>query len=114
MVPVDANGIAADIWLESDRIKRPDGSYFQSRNWRTISTAYQFFAQDTMSFMNEKVLINVGVRVPTMKRDFTNFANEGAGTDYKISREYTEVLPQFGARYQIDNNNQLFASLAKT
>lgn len=113
MVPVDANGIAADYWLESNRIKRPDGSLFQSRNWRTISTAYQFFAQDTMSFLDEKVLINVGVRVPTMKRDFTNYANESAGTTYSISREYTEVLPQLGARYQIDYNNQLFASLAK-
>ncbi|WMW81050.1 TonB-dependent receptor [Undibacterium cyanobacteriorum] len=113
MVPVDANGIAADIWLESDRIRRPDGSLFQSRDWRTISTAYQFFAQDTMGFMDDKVLINVGVRVPTMKRDFTNFANESAGTTYKIAREYTEVLPQFGARYQVDNNNQFFASLAK-
>ena len=49
-----------------------------------------------------------------MKRDFTNHANEAAGINYHIQKTYFEVLPQFGARYQLDTNNQLFFSLAKT
>ncbi|NDI84891.1 TonB-dependent receptor [Undibacterium crateris] len=113
MVAVGANGEPADIWLKEGRIQRPDGSLYQSRDWKTISTGYQIFAQDTISLMNDALTLNFGVRAPTMKRDFTNFANEGAGTSYNISKSYSEILPQLGARYQIDNNNQVFASLAK-
>ncbi|MBC3932073.1 TonB-dependent receptor [Undibacterium curvum] len=113
MVAVGANGESADIWLKEGRILRPDGTPYQSRDWKTISTGYQIFAQDTISLMNDALTLNFGVRAPTMKRDFTNFANEGAGTSYNISKSYSEILPQLGARYQIDNNNQVFASLAK-
>jgi iron complex outermembrane receptor protein len=51
MVAVDANSNAADIWLKDGRINRPNGTPFQSRDWKTISTAYQFFAQDTISLI---------------------------------------------------------------
>ncbi|MBR7782265.1 TonB-dependent receptor [Undibacterium luofuense] len=113
MVSVDANGEPNDIWLKAGRILRPDGTPYQSRDWKTISTGYQVFAQDTISLMNDKLSLNFGVRAPTMKRDFTNFANEGGTVSYNISKKYSEILPQLGARYQIDNNNQVFASLAK-
>jgi iron complex outermembrane receptor protein len=125
MQAVDSNGGVADIWFKTNLITRPDGSLFQARDWKTISTAYQFFAQDTISLMQDKLTVNVGVRLPTIRRDFTNFANEGtsnsststiyngAGYTYNISRSYSEPLPQLGIRYQIDNNNQLFASLAR-
>lgn len=113
MVAVDANGNAADIWLKDGRINRPNGTPYQGRDWKTISTAYQFFAQDTVSLMNDKLSVNVGVRAPTMKRNFTNYASEGWATPYNIEKSYSEILPQLGARYQIDNSNQVFASLAK-
>ena len=127
---VNANGSPTDIWLKQGLILRPDGTPFQARDSKTVSTAYQFFAQDTISLLNDKLSLNIGLRVPTMKRDFTNYANEGitnssastatatgainqAGYTYNIKRTYSEVLPQFGLKYQIDNNNQVFASLAK-
>jgi iron complex outermembrane receptor protein len=115
MVAVDANGEPGDIWLKDGRILRPDGTPYQSRDWKTISTGYQFFAQDTVSLMNDKLTVNFGVRAPTMKRDFTNKANEGSnsGTTYRIEKKYSEILPQLGVRYQINNNNQVFASLAR-
>ncbi len=115
MVPVDAAGNAEDIWLRNGRITRPDGTPFQSRDWKTVSTAYQFFLQDTISLLNDKLSVNLGVRAPTMKRDFTNYANEGSNSayTYNIKRNYSEVLPQLGGRYQIDTYNQVFASLAK-
>lgn len=122
---VDANGNLSDIWFKNGLVTRPDGTLFQARDWKTISTAYQFFAQDTISLMQDKLTVNLGLRAPTMKRDFTNYANEGtsnssagsanngAGYTYNISKSYSELLPQLGLRYQIDNNNQVFASLAK-
>ena len=113
MVPVDNNGVAADIWLRNNRITRADGTPYQSRDWKTISTAYQFFAQDTVTLMDDKLTLNAGFRAPTMKRDFTNNSSEGEPVAYNIKRTYSDVLPQIGVRYQIDHDNQLFASLAK-
>lgn len=82
---------------------------------RTISTAYQFFAQDTLTLANDKLTLNAGLRTPVVKRDFTNYPNEAlnAGTYYRITKSYSDVLPQLGARYRITNDDQLFASVAK-
>ena len=114
MVQVDANGNPADIWLRNGRILRPNGTPYEGRDWNTISTAYQYFAQDTMSLMNDKLTLNIGVRAPTMKRQFTDNASEGEPTaGYTLDRTYHDFLPQIGAKYQIDHDNQIFASLAK-
>ncbi|MFZ6693740.1 TonB-dependent receptor [Undibacterium sp. SXout20W] len=110
---VSANGTANDIWLTNGRVLRADGTPYQSRDVKTVSTAYQLFAQDTISLLNDKLSVNLGLRAPTMKRDFSNYANEAAPISYTLSRTYSEVLPQLGAKYQIDNDNQVFASLAK-
>jgi iron complex outermembrane recepter protein len=121
MVKVGPDGQPVDYFLQDGAITRPDGSRFQSRDWMTISTAYQAFLQDTISFLDDKVKVNVGVRVPHIERDFTNFNSEGnlkntttnrSGT-YKVERTYKEVLPQLGARYRITNDDQFFASVAK-
>ena len=113
MVKVDAYGNSTDDWLHNGRVVRPDGSEYQSRDWKTISMAYQLFAQDTITLLNDKLDVNVGVRVPTMKREFTNRASEDAGIAYQINRNYSEILPQLGARYQLNSENQIFASLAR-
>jgi iron complex outermembrane receptor protein len=114
MTTIDADGNPKDAWLRDDLIHRPDGSLYESRDWKTISTAYQAFLQDTVS-IGDKFLLNVGVRNPHVKRDFTNYANEGANsaTTYNIQRTYEAWLPQFGARYRITNDDQIFASYAK-
>jgi iron complex outermembrane receptor protein len=121
MVKVGPDGQPVDYFLQDGAITRPDGSRFQSRDWMTISTAYQAFLQDTVSFMDDKVKVNVGVRIPHIERDFTNFNSEGnlknattnqSGT-YRVERTYKEVLPQLGARYRITNDDQFFASVAK-
>ncbi|GGC86961.1 TonB-dependent receptor [Undibacterium terreum] len=118
IVPVDASGNPADVWLRDDNILRPNGTPYESRDWVTISTAWQAFLQDTISLMDNRLTINVGVRAPHVKRDFTNYANEGGtlptyNTTYNVQQTYSDVLPQLGVRYQIDTTNQLYASLAK-
>lgn len=113
MVPVNGNG-TYDVWLQENRVQRPNGSFYESRDNRTISTAYQLFLQDTISLLDDKASINIGVRNPHIKRDVTNFAGENntVGT-YQIARTYTTPLPQFGARYRITNDDQVFMSIAK-
>ncbi len=113
MVKVNADG-SYDVWLQEDKIVRPDGKPFESRDNRTISTAYQFFLQDTISLLDSKALVNIGLRTPHIKRDLTNTSSEGnQNATYNIARTYSAVLPQFGARYKITNDDQIFMSVAK-
>ena len=37
------------------------------------------FLSDTMGFMNEKLRVDAGIRQTAIKRDYTNYANEGTG-----------------------------------
>ena len=113
MVKVNADG-TYDVWLQQDKIVRPDGTPFESRDNRTISTAYQLFLQDTISMLDGKALVNIGVRSPHIKRDLTNYSSEGnQNSTYNIARTYETLLPQFGARYKISNDDQIFMSVAK-
>lgn len=113
MVKINQDG-TYDVWLQQNKILRPDGNPFENRDNRTISTAYQAFVQDTLSLIDGKVLINAGVRTPHVKRDVTNFASEGnQNATYNITRTYDSVLPQFGVRYKLTNDDQVFMSVAK-
>ncbi|MGZ3184477.1 MAG: TonB-dependent receptor [Telluria sp.] len=114
MVPVTDAGNPVDAFLQAQKILRPDGHPFESRDWLSISTAYQYFLQDTVSMLDDTLKINVGVRTPYIKRDFTNYPNEGnLNPYYHMVRTYSDVLPQLGARYRWNNDDQVFASVAK-
>jgi iron complex outermembrane receptor protein len=114
MLALTNTGERADIWLQDGQINRPDGHPAMSRDWISISTAYQAFLQDTISLMDDKVKINLGVRTPHIKRDFTNFGDENNNVKpYAYTKKYDEVLPQLGARYRITNDDQIFLSAAK-
>jgi len=114
MVRVGNDGEPVDPYLQTNKILRPDGKFAQSRDWISVSTAYQFFLQDTMSFVDDTIKINVGVRAPKVERDFTNWGDENNNVKpYTIVKKYNEVLPQFGARWRFTPDDQLFMSVAK-
>lgn len=114
MVPVTADGKPVDPYLQDQAIRRSDGSLYQSRDWDTVSTAYQAFIQDTVSFADNKGQINVGIRTPFIERDFTNYTSEAnLRPTYNITKKYKDILPQLGARYRVTNDDQFFASVAK-
>lgn len=112
-VAVRADGEPVDIWLLNGQTLRPDGSTYQGRDWKTISTAYQLYVNDAISFMGDRGLLSVGLRAPTVNRDVTNYANEGFTTTYNIQRSYSDVLPQIGVRFNIDKEQQVFANVGK-
>ncbi|GGY11147.1 TonB-dependent receptor [Paludibacterium paludis] len=116
-VPVNSDGTATDIWLQSPQITRPDGSLYQSRDWKTITTAVQPFFQDTMSFLDDKLSVTAGARYAHVKRDFNNYANEGSGAasmlDYQVSKSYNQFLPSLSARYFVTPAHQVFGSVVK-
>ncbi len=112
-VGVNASGEAYDIWLQNGQILRPDGSTYQGRDWRTVSTAYQIYANDTINLMGDRAVLSLGVRAPTVTRDVTNYANEATTTSYNIQKTYSDVLPQVGVRFNIDKTQQVFANVGK-
>jgi iron complex outermembrane receptor protein len=114
MLALSNTGERADIYLQEEKITRPDGTFANSRDQLTISTARQLFLQDTISMLDDKLKVNLGVRTPDIKRDFTNFGDENNTVrQYKMVRKYDDVLPQLGARYRITNDDQVFMSVAK-
>ncbi|PHV34431.1 TonB-dependent receptor [Janthinobacterium sp. BJB312] len=114
MLALSNDGISQDPWLQNGQILRPDGTPAQSRNWMSVSTAYQFFLQDTISLSDDKLKINIGVRSPNVKRDFTNYGDEANNVKpYNLIKKYNTLLPQLGARYRITNDDQVFISVAK-
>lgn len=117
-VGVDANGNPVDQWLRDGRILRPDGSEFNSRNWLTISPAYQAYFSDQFSFMNDRGLLQFGARALNITRRFTNYPNQGGLTTnfeslYTVEKKFNDVLPQIGVRFNLDREQQVFANIGK-
>ncbi len=114
-VPVDAAGNAATIWLDDGRITRADGSLYQNRDWTTLSKASAFYVTDNFNFANDRGLISAGVRFPRIERDFTNRPSEANNSQvgYNLVRSWSDTLPQFGVRYKLDRQSQVFANVGK-
>ncbi|MEO6276930.1 TonB-dependent receptor domain-containing protein [Roseateles sp.] len=134
-VRIGADGVPMDIWLQEGCIQRADKSCYEGRNTKTISTAYQVYLNDQITLLNDRAFLNLGLRLPTVKRDVYNYANESgnlpftvnnttgaytagaAGTrvfqDYNIKRSFSEVLPQLGARFNINSQQHVFLNIAK-
>ncbi len=115
-VAIDSNGNAADRWLENSSLYflRQNGTPYQGRDQLTVSTASSLFVQDSVSLMQDKLNLQLGLRNAQIKRDFTNYANEGfgQGADYNLSKTYSKVLPSIGVRYNLDAQRQVFANVA--
>ncbi|MEI6837268.1 MAG: TonB-dependent receptor, partial [Alcaligenaceae bacterium] len=118
----DSSGGVSDPWLfnTNQYLQYGNGQNYQSRNWQTISTSTSLFAQDTIRMLEDKLLLQLGVRGTQITRDFTNYANSGSTSilgastaDYDISKTYGKVLPNIGVRYRLDEQQQVFANVAQ-
>ena len=120
-VTFDNAGNPSNLWLDqpSAYLLRGDGLAYQARDWKTISTGTSFFAQDSISLMQDKMSLQVGIRNSEIERDFTNYANAGtfgvgrADLDYQIKRTYSKVLPSFGAKYNLDAEKSVYFNVAE-
>ena len=120
-VTFDNAGNPASQWLDNTAayLLRGDGTPYQARDWKTISTGNSVYAQDSISLMQDKLSIQVGVRNSSIDRDFINYANAGtygvgrADLDYEIKRKYSKVLPSFGAKFNLDQEKSVFFNVAE-
>ena len=121
-VTFDNNGNSSNTWLDnpSAYLQRPDGQAYQARDWKTISTAYSLYAQDTIALMNDKLMIQIGGRNSTIDREFNNYANAQSTSatgrsdaDYQIKRSYSKFLPSAGVKYNLDTQKSVFFNVAE-
>ncbi|MGS0754235.1 TonB-dependent receptor [Roseateles sp. GG27B] len=120
---VDSNGNIADLWLSNSAalLQYADGSLYQNRNVKTISTGRSVYIQDTIELADSKLLIVPSLSYREIKRDFNNFAagpgapfaTFSAGADYQLSKTYSKVLPSLNTSYQFTPALQGFVGIAK-
>ncbi len=120
---IDNNGNAADPWLRNTNVllRRADGSVYQGRDQLTISTARSIFLQDSISLMSDQLNLVIGVKNASINRDFTNYANEGtnagsggnSGIHYNVDKTYSKLLPSFGLRFALSEQQSLFFNAAQ-
>ncbi|WP_085314887.1 TonB-dependent receptor [Derxia lacustris] len=108
-------GSADDPWLKGSLLTNADGSLYQGRDQMTVSTGSSYFVQDTADYLGGRLSVTTGISYREIKRDFSNYANNSAasGIDYKIDKRYSQWLPSVGAKLQVTEQVQGFASASK-
>ncbi|MDD5113433.1 MAG: TonB-dependent receptor [Methylobacter sp.] len=114
-VSFDTAGNSADPWLEKGSLYllRQNSTPYMGRDFLTLNTSQSFFGQDDISFLNDELILTLGLRYTQIQRDFTNFASEGGGGYYNIKETYAKPLPSVGLRYQFTEAQQVFISRAE-
>jgi iron complex outermembrane receptor protein len=107
------SGGIGDIWLANNLITYNNGSLYEGRNYLTQNTAYSAFVQDTITM--GRLDLNAGLRVTSLKRDFTNYASSGTGmgANYATSVTYSKPLLSLGARYKFDEQLQAYGNVSQ-
>ena len=93
-----------------------DTNYFLSnptsvvfkQNFVTDTT--QFYAQDTVNLMDNKLKLNYGFKSPSVKIDSVDVVGTRAAGELKASKTF---LPQVGVNYALTKNDEIFASVTQ-
>lgn len=112
-VAVGADGRPLDLWADSHLVTGPNGKVLQGRDQLTISTAQQVYLEDQISLLADRLNLAIGVRLPEIERNGTNYANNTNPTDFSVSKTYRDTLLQTGIRYRLSDANSVFANVAR-
>lgn len=106
---VNSNGTPSDPKGVSDYIRLPNGQIVMGWNQDTIDYVNAVFAGDTISFMDDRLSVDLGVKQVYVSR----FAFNGVpSTSYETKADRNATLPTAAARFSIDDQNQIFGTLA--
>ena len=75
-----------------------------------VTDTRQFYAQDTISMMDNKLKLNYGFKSPNVKIDAVSLVGTRAGGELTSSKTF---LPQVGLNYALTRNDELFASVTQ-
>lgn len=105
------NGIANDVWAESNQFVDANGKIVQGRNQLTVTPAQRIWLQDTW-YVSPQITLVGGVAWESVERQGNNFGSLST-TAYTKQAKYNELLPNFSAKYQLNDQNQFFYNLSK-
>ena len=106
---VGLNGEPTSVWGDQGIVKLKNGVAYLGENIRTVTQINALFIGDTLSLLNNKLKIDAGFKEAMVNRDGTNSL---PGPQYKVIENTSEPLPAASAHYQINAQNQLFASVS--
>ena len=104
------NGTPGNLWVDTTQglIRLPNGQILQAGLDQVRTQINMLFVGDTLTTLNGKLTVEAGFKEAMVTRDGTN---ELPGPQYKAIVNSAEPLPRLAARYQIDTEDQVFASV---
>jgi iron complex outermembrane receptor protein len=93
-----------------------DTDYFLTGPFRTdfkqdfTTTTTQFYVQDEVALLDNKMKLNYGFKSPKVTIDATSLIGTRAGGELTASKSF---LPQVGLNYNLDANDELFTSATR-
>lgn len=129
--------------LEGEKIRGADGSVLRNRDRFSIAKLNQFALSYTGLFLDDRLRVNAGVRLPYFERELNQYCYSrdassnvlcttspvteldngnvvipGQSGQYirpfnGVVREYNEVLPNIGVSYEVADGHIVYASYAK-
>jgi iron complex outermembrane receptor protein len=115
-----ATGIPNDLWGDSNYIYYPDGQIQKGWDDYTTTESKKVFITDTWT-PNDQWLFTLGAAYLHAER--TGFSLENPGNEGgfntpayggNFDANYHKVTPSFGAKFQLDEHNQIFYGLGET
>lgn len=100
-----ATGSVPDIYKASSIYKLPNGLDYYANHSNQYYQTNSIFAADTLDLLDNKLKIELGFRDVMVTQYDTNLL---PGAQYKTGFSTNQPLPQFSARYQIDNKNSVY------
>ena len=74
------------------------------------TTTRQFYVQDTLSLLDDKLTINAGFKTPKVTIDAVSLVGTRAAGDITAKKTF---LPQAGITYRLDRNDEIFTSFSQ-
>lgn len=112
------SGQLCDIWASEYgcNLYYADGEQQWYRRTYTVTTTQKYFVQDNWT-PTDQLTVNLGLALLKSHREGHHYMYPGSTSEYGVPHfeaHYSELLPAFGAKYQIDDRNQLFLGVAKS
>ena len=106
---VGRNGEPTSVWGDQEIVKLSNGVAYLGQNIRTVTQVNTLFIGDTLTLLGNRLVLDAGFKEAIVNRDGTNSL---PGPQYKAIENTSEPLPALSAHLQIDNRNQVFASVS--
>ena len=106
---VGRNGEPTSVWGDQEIVKLSNGQAYLGQNIRTVTQVNTLFIGDTVTLLNDRLILDAGFKEAIVNRDGTNSL---PGPQYKAIENTSEPLPALSAHFQINGRNQVFASVS--